>query len=397
MAAAVCYLDRQVLSIVATDIKDEFGMTNLEYGAIISTFSFSYAVMYSLGGWFIDLIGARRGYAIIVAFWSLVSMLHAAARSVFHFQIFRFLLGVGEGGNYPASAKVASDWFPAKERATAVGIYNVGSSIGAMVAPPLVAFITFYWGWRQAFVVTGLTGFIWVALWFLLYRKPEEHERLSDEERMHVLEGREEELRTGGKISIRNLLAVREAWAFIGARFLAEHVWHFYVLWLPKYLREMRDFTLFEVGMTVWIPFLAADFGSVAGGWISSRRLAKGHAPIDTRKLIMLILACLMPVNIIAGMTTSSAVCIVMACVAMAAHNGWIVNLVTLGMDIFPSRVVATVTGFGGTGGALGVLIAAPIIGWIVDSTGSYVLVFILYSVMHLLATAWVYLILRKK
>lgn len=372
-------------------------MTNLQYGYIVLAFNITYAIMYSVGGWFIDTVGARRGFSIIVIVWSIVSMLHAAAGSIFHLYVFRFLLGVGEGGNYPASAKVTSAWFPPNERSTAVGIYNMGSSMGAIVAPPLVAFITYYWGWRQAFIITGFSGFIWLILWWLLFYDPKNHNQLNDDERDYILKQQVDGGQAQQKVPIRKLFKFSEVWALVGARFLTEQVWIFYVAWLPKYLREARGFSLFEVGVTAWIPFLAGGLGGVFAGWISKFPIQRGYDPVKVRKMIMLILACLMTVSAIAGITSSSVLCITMVCIACAAHNGFTVHCVTLIMDTFPTKVIGTITGFSGTGGAIGVLIASPIIGAIVDKTGSYLSIFMVYSFLHIVATGWVYLMLKKK
>lgn len=402
-SATICYLDRQTLSVVATDIKQEFNMTDTDYSNVVNSFLVSYAIMYTAGGWLMDRMGTRWGFALFISFWSIMGMLHAAARSIFHLGIFRFLLGVGEGANYPGSNKVTSEWFPPKERGTAVGLFNSGSMLGALLAPPMVAFVTGLWGWRMAFIVTGSLGFIWMALWLFLFYPVKIHLRLSDDERSKILEGLKQEsnredtsLNENQTISWKSILKLKETWGLILSRFFADSVGMFYIFWLFKYLREMRDFSLTDLGLFGWIPFLAADIGSIAGGYASSWLVKQGYTPIISRKRLLLFVALFMPLNAFVGLIPNSAIALTVISFGMFCHMAWIANIVTLVADTFPSRVVGTVSGFSGTGSIIGPIIFNFIAGRFIDAYHTYTHIFFACGSLHLIGTAFVYYAYKK-
>lgn len=403
-SATICYLDRQTLSVVATDIKQEFNMTDTDYSNIVNSFLVSYAIMYTAGGWLMDRMGTRWGFALFISFWSIMGMLHATAKSILHLGIFRFLLGVGEGANYPGSNKVTSEWFPPKERGTAVGLFNSGSMLGALLAPPMVAFVTGLWGWRMAFIVTGAMGFIWMALWLLLFYPVKIHQRLSSDERDLILEGLKKETNreniSSGEnqsFSWKQILKMRETWGLILSRFFADSVGMFYIFWLFKYLREVREFSLTDLGMFGWIPFLAADIGSIAGGYASSVLVKRGCSPIISRKRLMLFVALFMPLNAFVGLIPNSAAALTVISFGMFCHMAWIANIVTLVADTFPSRIVGTVSGFSGTGSVIGPIIFNFITGRFIDAYHTYTHIFIACGTLHLIGTAIVYYAYKKR
>ena len=390
LAATINYLDRQTLSVVAQNVKSEFGMSNTDYAYVVDAFLLSYAVMYTAGGWLMDRIGTRWGFTIIIFFWSLVGMLHTAARSAFSLGFLRFLLGIGEGGNFPASNKVASEWFPAKDRGTASGLFNSGSALGALLAVPLVSLVTKFWGWRSAFLVTGGLGIIWMLLWMVIFRPVREHPRLTDAERDLILKGREKELEGGEesrRIPWRKILSLRETWGLIFSRFFVDAFGHFYIFWTLLYLREVRGFTLLDIGLVGWIPFLAADLGSLSGGLGSSAMVKRGWAPILARKRLMLIAALVMPLNMFIGFAPGAGLALALISAGMFFHYSWIVNVVTLVADTFPTRMVGTVTGFSGTGSVIGAQIFIFIAGNVIDAYGTYAHIFIACGLLHIIGT----------
>ena len=374
LATVINYVDRQTLSVLAPELRDQFHMTNTDYSRILSAFLLAYMVMQTGSGRLMDRLGTRRGFSLTIAWWSAAAMLHAAANSVLSFGVFRFLLGMGEAGNWPGGVKVISEWFPARERAFAIGFFNSGSTLGAVIAPPLVAWIALRWGWQAAFLLTGTIGFCWLVVWLATMHSPE-----------HPPEDETEDVHT--ELRWRDLLGFRQVWALVGARMLTDPVWWFYVFWLPEYLRRARNFTLVEIGLFAWIPFLTADIGNLAGGWFSGHLIRRGWPVLRARKTVMCVCAAAMLAGIPAVLTAESGTALALISLVTFAFSAWAANILTLATDLFPHSVVASVTGLGGTGAALGGMCFMLLVGAIVDRF-SYLPVFILAGVMPLVAAA---------
>ena len=387
LASELNYLDRQTLSVLADTIQRELGITTVQYSYITSSFLVSYTVMYAVSGRLIDRIGTRRGFLYFVSGWSVANMLHALANTALQFSFFRFLLGAAEPANFPAGVKAVSEWFPMRERALAVGIFNAGTAIGATVAAPLVSFIALTLGWRYAFVITGAIGFVWVAVWAAFYRLPQDHPRLGAEERDLILAdagSKEESVQEAVPISL--LLRMRETWGCIAARFLIDPITYFLIFWIPKYLQQERGFDLADIGKYAWIPFVALALGNIASGAIPRYLTSRGWSVNRARKATMLWVSCLMPVCcLLVTRVSSPALAIALIAALMFGHAAW--GNITLPAEVFPRRAVGTVSGFGGALGGLAGVVTQLSIGWVVQHL-SFAPIFAAISVMYLLALA---------
>ena len=288
LATVINYVDRQTLSVLAPLLREQFHMSNTDYSRIVFAFLLAYMIMQSGSGRLMDRLGTRVGMALTVGWWSVAAMLHAAAGSVVSFGAFRFLLGMGEAGNWPGGVKAVSEWFPAKERAFATGFFNSGSTVGAIIAPPLVTWMALRWGWQSAFLMTGSLGFVWVVLWLLFYRSPQEHRWLGERERAYILAGQPAtDVESAPKVRWVDLLGYRQVWGLVLARMMADPVWWFYVFWLPEYLKRDRNFSMIMIGYFAWIPFLTADIGCLTGGAISGWLIRRGCPVLKARKMVM--------------------------------------------------------------------------------------------------------------
>jgi ACS family hexuronate transporter-like MFS transporter len=370
-ATVINYVDRQTLSVLAPVLRDQFQMTNTDYSRVVFAFLLAYLIMQTGSGRMMDRLGTKVGFSLTITWWSAAAMLHAAANSVLSFGMFRFLLGLGEAGNWPGGVKAVSEWFPPKERAFAIGFFNSGSTLGAIIAPPLVAWIAMTWGWRNAFLLTGSLGFIWLALWLLFYRTPPRQGF--------------DDAGTTKRIRWRELFRLRQVWALVLARMMADPVWWFYVFWLPEYLKRERDFSLVMIGFFAWIPFLTADAGNLLGGVASGWLIRRGHPVLWSRKAVMAASAILMMAGIPAVLVNETALSVALISVATFAYSTWAANVLTLPADLFPQQVVASVSGLSGTGAALGGMLFTLVIGTVVDHF-SYVPIFIAAGVMPVIA-----------
>ncbi len=367
-ATAINYIDRQVFSILAPDLQKSIGWNEVEYSYIVLAFHIAYAVGLVGVGSLIDRIGTRKGYSIAITFWSLASMGHALVRSAFGFGFMRFALGLGEAGNFPAAVKTVAEWFPKKERALATGIFNAGSNVGAIAAPLLVPFIVLHFGFRWAFLVTGMLGFVWLVFWWVIYRPPEDHPRLSPGELEHIQSDPPE---PSVKIPWLQLLPHRQTWAFAAGKFMTDPVWWFFLFWLPKYFNTTYQLELKGLALPLVIIYVSADVGSIAGGWLSSMLLKRGHSISTARKVAMLVCAsCVVPM-VFAGWTHNVWVTVGLIALAAAAHQGWSANLYTLASDMFPRRAVGSVVGIGGMAGSIGNGITALAIGYALKVTNN--------------------------
>jgi ACS family hexuronate transporter-like MFS transporter len=386
LATVINYVDRQCLSVLAPVLRDEFGMTNADYSRIVSAFMLAYLIMQTGSGRLMDWLGTKAGFAVCILWWSAAAMLHAAARSAVQLGLFRFLLGLGEAGNWPGAVKAVSEWFPARERAFAIGLFNSGSTVGATVAPPLVAWLALGYGWRNAFLITGALGFFWLVLWLVLYRRPQEHPWLRPAELEWIRSG-QEQARLGERIRWRSLFGYREVWGLVLGRMLADPVWWFYVFWLPEYLKREREFSLAMIGYFAWIPFLAADIGNLTGGALSGMLLKRRVPVLRARKAVMLVCALLMLAGIPAVRVGEAWAAVALISLVTFAYSAWAANILTLPADLFPPQIVASVSGLSGTGAAAGGMIFTLITGYVVDRF-SYLPVFTAAGLMPLASFA---------
>jgi ACS family hexuronate transporter-like MFS transporter len=334
-------------------------------------------------GRFTDRVGTRIGYAVALGVWSLAAAGHALARSAFGFGVARFLLGLGEAGNFPAAVKTTAEWFPRRERALATGVFNAGSNVGAVVAPLVVPWLALRYGWQAAFMVTGILGLVWVAAWWPLYGHPEEVAWVSPREREWIMSDPPDK---GDAVAWRDLLPHRQTWAVAAGKFLTDPIWWFYLFWSAKFLADRFGADLKRIGLPLVTIYLMADLGSVAGGWLSSWLLARGWTPNRARKTALVACAlCVVPVAfapVVADMWTA----VVLIGLAAAAHQGFSANIYTLASDMFPRRAVGSVIGIAGTAGAVGGILTQAASGRIKEQTGGYLTMFVVAASVYVLS-----------
>ncbi|MEW5978972.1 MAG: MFS transporter [Acidobacteriota bacterium] len=388
LATSINYVDRQVLGILAPTLEAEIGWSETDYGLIVTSFQAAYAIGLTGVGKVIDLVGTRIGYALAVFAWSLAAMGHGWARSVTGFALARFTLGLGEAGNFPAAVKTVTEWFPVRERALANGIFNSGSNVGAVIAPLLVPWLTVVYGWRWAFVVTGALGFIWLGLWWALYKEPRAHPWVNQSELDHI--SGDDKAQAACTVSWKSLLAFRETWLLALAKFITDPVWWFYLFWIPKFLHSQHELTLDRLGLPLVLIYLAADVGSIGGGWISSWLIKRGWPVFRARKTALLLCAVSAAPIVLVSNVTSLSGAVVLLSLATAAHQGWSTNLFTLMSDSVPRQATASLVGICGMTGAIGGMMASTGTGLILEWTGSYLPPFIMGGSAYLVA--WVVL-----
>jgi MFS transporter, ACS family, hexuronate transporter len=377
------YMDRQVLGVLKIPLQREFGWSEIDYGNIVFAFQTAYAAGMLAVGRLVDRFGTRLGYAVVMVFWSVASMAHAIAGSLGGFIAARAALGFGEAGVFPASIKSVAEWFPKKERALATGIFNAGTSVGAMVTPLIVPWVAGHLGWRWAFVLTGALGFLWLALWLKSYRKPEEHRGCTRQELALI---QSDPIVAPGKIKWARLLPHRQTWVVGSAKFLTDPVWWFYLFWIPDYLQREHGLRLGNIGLPIFVIYLISDIGSVGGGWLSSNMIRRGLSVNAARKSAMLVCAlCVVPIATVYRVSGLWPATLLIG-LAAAGHQGFSANLYTLASDLFPSRAVATVVGMAGMAGAVGGMLIAQVIGHVLQWTGSYAIPFFIAASAYLVA-----------
>lgn len=394
--SVINYIDRGTISILSHHVQQIFSMSQSDYGWIIFSFQFSYAIMMLGFGWIIDRLGTRVGFALAMAWWSFAAMGQALARGVTSFAVACGLLGMGEAGNFPGSIKAVAEWFPKRERALATGIFNSGTAVGAVLSYPLVGWLFLRWGWQVAFVATGALGLVCVAVWLLFYRLPHRHAWITPAEINHIEAAHGEDLDAPGiRMAWRKILGYRQGWSFAMGKFMTDPVWWFYIFWLPKYLIEARHLSVQNLQLFGYIPFLAAVPGSVAGGWLSGYLLRQGRSVNYARKTALLICALCMPLGVLAVFSPSPWMALIFISMATSAHQGWSANLFTLASDMFPKKDVGSVVGIGGAAGAFGGAILAWVAGHILQHH-TYLPLFIIAGVMHPLAIGVIQLLTPK-
>jgi ACS family hexuronate transporter-like MFS transporter len=376
------YMDRQVLGLLKPTLQHDLGWNEIDYSNLVFAFQAAYALGMVLVGRLIDRLGTRVGYSLAMAFWSVAAMSHALVSSLFGFSAARFALGFGEAGVFPASLKTVAEWFPKKERAFAVGIFNSGTSIGAIVTPLIVPPIALRWGWRWTFVITGALGFVWLVFWLLLYRKPAEHPRVNARELAYI---RSDPAPRVTRFPWKRLIGYRQTWAFAATKFITDPIWWFYLFWVPDFLHRVHGLSLAQMSLPIVAIYLISDAGSMAGGWLSSAMLHRGRTVNAARKTTFLICAiCVLPI-VFAYRMESLWGAVALIGLAAAAHQGFSANLLTLPSDMFPSEAVGSVVGIGGMAGAIGGMLIAKVVGYALQWTGSYMVPFLMAGVAYLI------------
>lgn len=394
LATTINYIDRQALSVAAPVIREDLGLSNEQYGWIVSAFLLAYTIMQILSGRLIDVLGTKKGFSLAVIWWSIANMLHAFSKGVASLGIFRFLLGIGEAGNYPAAMKAIAEWFPKNERSKAVGILNMGPGMGAIIAPPLMAWLILSFGWKMAFVITGSIGFLWLLLWKWIYHSPEEHPKLSATELQHIQAGRAQE-EEASKTPWLQYFKYREVWGAALARFVSDGAFYFFVFWLPSWLADEKGFTLTKIGLFAWIPFVLADAGSFTGGWANSALMKKGFSLDASRKWIIWIGA-IFVIPVLGCLYIESAYwAIALISLALFATQFKQAALFTLPIDLFSKKDAASVWGITGSAGSFGAMLFTPVIGWLVDEI-SYSPVFVIVAFLHVISALVVMLLIPK-
>jgi MFS transporter, ACS family, hexuronate transporter len=398
LATALNYLDRLSFPGVVGEIKKTIPITDQQYGRLTFWFLFAYAIMYAGGGRIMDGLGTRVGYAVMIVWWSAANFCTGLVSSVLGLGIFRFLLGMGEGGGFPGSGKAVAEWFPPKERAMAFGIFNTGSAIGSVAAPPLVALIVQTLGWRWVFFITGAVGFIWALIWLKFYQPPAKSRFVSNEERELILASQAGTSGTpsqpGGHISWFSLFAYRQVLGLMGAKFLTDSAWYFFIFWLPKYLGDVRQLNIKEIGYFAWIPFAFAGIGSLSGGWLSSYLIRQNVSLDHARKIALGLSALMLPASLFIVASPLS-LAIVFFSMAMFAHQFWSANVQTLPADLFPSRVVGSVEGLLGSAGSFGGMLFSLLVGHLIGEHG-YRPAFIIAGVLHPIGFLIILLMVRR-
>src|ERR1044072_6914893 len=367
LATLINYIDRLTISVLSPVITHDLHLTNTEFGGIVSWFLLAYTISQGLSGKLYDRVGTKLGFVCSIIVWSVAAMAHALARGLASFSVFRFVLGLGVAGKWPGAGKTVAEWFPIRQRAFGMAIFNSGAAIGSVIAPPLIVWLSLAYGWRTTFIATGALGFIWLALWVGLYERPERHRWLSDKERALIREGREADGQSERAAAPKwlELLRYRQVWAIVLSRFLTDPVWWLYISWLPKYLADARGFSLTKIGLFAWVPYVAADAGSLTGGWLSGHLIKRGWSVDQARKTV---------------------IALALIGVVLFGFQVWINNVQTLPSDFFPGRSVASVAGLGGTGAGIGSMIFIFTTGWVVDHF-SYVPVLVTAGLLAPLGT----------
>ena len=379
-AIAISYFDRQTLPVAIKAIQFEIPISNTQFSQLQAAFLTAYALMYAGGGKLVDVLGTRLGFLLIMAWWSLACASHGLATGFGMLVMSRFLLGMGEGGGFPAATKAVAEWFPVGERSTAMGIINAGTSAGAVVAPPLIAITLATLNWRWVFFLSGAAGLAWAIWWLWQYFPPASAEVLQP--------------RTGPAMSWIDLFRFPQVWGLVCAKFLSDAAWYFYLFWLPKYLYDVRHFDTRQVGYFAWIPYAAAGVGSLLGGWFSSRLIQRGRSLDFSRKLALGASAVVMP--LIFFVTQSPVqIAIVLFSIAFAGQQSWSTLVMILPADIFPHRAVGSVAGLVGFGGAMGGVVFGLVVGYLLDHGFGYGLVFGIVSTLHVIAFCVILLAVR--
>lgn len=384
LATVINYIDRQTMAVLKGAISADLGLSNADYAAVQNSFLIFYGISQMVSGRLYDAVGTRLGFVFSIIVWSGAAIMHAFAGTAGAFRLWRAVLGFGEAGNWPGAAKSVGEWFPVKERALGMGIFNTGAAVGGAVSPPIIAWLAIAYGWRATFIATGLLGLMWLLLWLAVYRLPEEHPWITEAERAYIVSDRGA---AGGAASLDwrpgwgALLGYRQTWAVVMGRFITDPIWWLYIFWLPSYFQEARGFSLHQIGMFTWFPFLAAGLGALSGGWWSGHLIHRGWTVDRARKVAMIVGALLTPAGILAVRADSPFVALLLMGVVLFGFQVWVNNLQTLPSDFFPRSAVASVFGLGGTSAASASVLYNWGTGRVVDAVG-YTPVFVVAGLL---------------
>jgi ACS family hexuronate transporter-like MFS transporter len=392
-ATSINYIDRQVLAILAPTLQHSIGWTEAQYGYIVGAFQLAYALGLVSAGRMVDRLGCRIGFALLMGFWSIASMAHALASSVLGFGVARFFLGIGEAGSFPAAIKSVAEWFSPRERSLATGIFNSGANVGAIIAPAIIPWITLKFGWRSAFLATGIIGALWLIWWMLEYRRPEEHPRVTLEEQRSFTADSPDKTAQLARVSWLSLLKYRQTWGFVLAKFLTDPVWWFYLYWLPKFFDARYHLGLSQIGLPLIVVYNLSMVGSIGGGWLPAVFHKLGWALPKSRLTAMFICGSFALPMFFAGHASSLWIAVTLLGSAAAAHQGWSANLFTTASDMFPNSVVGTVVGIGGMAGSIGAVLFSLSTGWVLQLTHSYTPLFVLSASAYLVGLVFLQLL----
>ena len=393
-AIAISYFDRQTLPVAIKAIQADIPISNTQFSQLQAAFLTAYALMYAGGGKLIDVLGTRRGFLIIMIWWSAACASHGLAATFGMLAVSRFLLGMGEGGGFPAATKAVAEWFPVRERSTAMGIINAGTSVGAVAATPLIAVVLAQLNWRWVFYLSGALGLLWTLAWIRDYYPPAVHRGLGAEERAKIAEVLKPRRPPNPPSPGSVFSDFPQVWGLVFGKFLSDAAWYFYLFWLPKYLYDVRNFDIKQVGYYAWIPYAAAGIGSLLGGWFSSRLVQRGHSLNWSRKLPLGLSAAMMPWVFFVTQSPVQ-VAIVLFCIAFAGQQSWSTLVMILPTDLFPQRAVGSVAGLVGFGGAMGGVVFGLVVGYLLDHGFGYSVVFGLVSTFHVVAFGLILLTVR--
>ena len=382
-ATAINYVDRQMIGVLKPVLQKDLDWSEAQYADIVFWFQAAYAMGFLVAGRFVDAVGARLGYAISFTLWTLAHIAHGFVGSVAQFAMVRFALGIGEAGNFPSGLKAVADWFPQRERAFAIGLFNAGANIGAIATPLIVPAITLAYGWRMAFIATGVISLLWLVAWLGFFRQPERHPRITPEELALI---RSNPVEPAVKVPWLRLFAVRETWAYLIPKFLTDPIWWMFLFWLPDFLGKRYGLDLKSFGIPLVVIYLLSDAGSVAGGWASSRLMQRGWSVNAARKATMLVCAFAAVPIMTVQYVDQLWLAVLLIGLATAAHQGFSANLLTLPSDLFPRRAIGSVVGIGGTAGAIGGMLIAKFVGYVLDLSDSYAPIFAVAGCAYLLA-----------
>lgn len=384
-ATTINYIDRQVIGLLKPYIQEDLQWSETDYGYIVTAFQIAYAIGMLACGRLLDKVGSKLGYSIAIIVWSIGATLHAAVRSVAGFGFARAVLGLGEAGNFPAAVKTIAEWFPKKDRAYATGLFNSGSTIGAIIAPIIVVGITLQWGWRWAFIITGLLGFVWVVAWWIIYKAPHENKKVNAAELAYIEQDEEEE-EVKSTVTWKELFKFKQTYAIVFSRFVTDWVWWFFLFWTPDFLNKTHGVDLKATVLPLIIIYFMSSIGGIYGGAVSSRFIKAGRTIDFARKTTILIFALLvLPLNAVPYIHNIWIVVLIIG-LATSTHQAWASNIFTIVSDVYPKHVVASMTGISSVGGAIGGALASSFVGLILEWTGNYATIFMIASCMYLLA-----------
>ena len=394
-ATTINYIDRQAIGLLKPFISDELGWSESDYGFIVSAFQVAYAIGLVVTGKILDKLGTRIGYLWAVIIWSIAAMFHAAARSVGGFAVARFTLGIGQAANFPAAVKSVAEWFPKKERAFANGLFNSGSSFGAIGAPVIVAAITIAMGWKWAFIITGALGFLWIIFWLIFYQVPEKHSKVKKEELQYITQDRDDNT-VEKKVKWVKLFKHRQTFALLATRFISDWVWWFLLFWVPDFLNKMYGVDIKEVVLPLIIIYGVSMLGGVSGGWLSSKLIQTGKSIDYSRKVAILVCAFVVMPVVMVPQIDNLWICVVLISLAAAGHQGWAANMFALVSDIYPKNTVGSVVGLISFGAAVGGALSASFIGLLLEATGSYFLIFMFAGSVYLVNWLIIMIFIRE-